>query len=73
MPQLRDAFSASGIELGQTSVSDQGAQQQQSGSQSGQPNRAGSLNGNALFGSSDEAIVIDASNGRPVSGIDLFA
>ncbi|OHV12012.1 flagellar hook-length control protein FliK [Kushneria phosphatilytica] len=73
MPQLRDAFSASGIELGQTSVSDQGAQQQQSGSQSGQPNRAGSLSGNALFGGSDETIVIDASNGRPVSGIDLFA
>ncbi|RKR06098.1 flagellar hook-length control protein FliK [Kushneria sinocarnis] len=74
MPQLRDAFSASGIELGQTSVSDQGAQQQQQSTPgSGQFSRAGMTGSDGLFPDSDDAIVIDSSGPRPLSGIDLFA
>ncbi|ART64442.1 flagellar hook-length control protein FliK [Kushneria marisflavi] len=79
LPQLRDAFSASGIELGQTSVSDQGSfqqsgfQQQQERTPGGLATRDGS---NTITGIDTDAdvISISAPPGRSLNGgIDLFA
>lgn len=79
LPQLRDAFSASGIELGQTSVSDQG-NFQQGGFQQQQERTPGALASrdasNTITGIDTDAdvISISAPPGRSLNGgIDLFA
>ncbi|WP_445621605.1 flagellar hook-length control protein FliK [Kushneria sp. Sum13] len=78
LPQLREAFSASGIELGQTSVSDQGSFQQ--GGFQQQERTPGALasrdDSNAITGidTDAEVISISALPGRSLNGgIDLFA
>lgn len=81
LPQLRDAFNANGIELGQTSVSDQGSFQQGGFQQDQERSRdaLAALNGvdsNGIAGqhSGDEIITINAPAGRALNGgIDLFA
>ncbi|REC96327.1 flagellar hook-length control protein FliK [Kushneria indalinina] len=81
LPQLREAFSASGIELGQASVSDQGSfqqggfQQQQERAPGALAGRdgAGAVSGISTEGDSD-VISITPLNGRSLNGgIDLFA
>ncbi|MFC0267307.1 flagellar hook-length control protein FliK [Kushneria aurantia] len=81
LPQLRDAFSASGIQLGETSVSDQGAfaqqnfQQQGEGSGSGRSGSAAAgMSGSVVAGGNDDIQTLEIPAGRTLSGgIDLFA
>ncbi|WP_456267381.1 flagellar hook-length control protein FliK [Kushneria sp. AK178] len=81
LPQLRDAFSASGIELGQTSVSDQGSFQQ-GGFQQQQERTPGALAAHDASGTmpgisaeaDSDVISITTPIGRALNGgIDLFA
>ena len=79
LPQLRDAFSASGIELGQTSVSDQGSfqqggfQQQQERTLDALASRDASSTITGIDTDAD-VISISALPGRSINGgIDLFA
>ncbi|WP_457807996.1 flagellar hook-length control protein FliK [Kushneria sp. EE4] len=81
LPQLREAFSANGIELGQASVSDQGSFQQ-GGFQQQQERTPGALAGRNGPGSvagldadaDNDVISISALPGRSLNGgIDLFA
>ncbi|GHC33684.1 flagellar hook-length control protein [Kushneria pakistanensis] len=81
LPQLREAFNASGIELGQTSVSDQGNfqqggfQQQQERTPGALAARDGSGTVAGINADADtDVISISPLNGRSLNGgIDLFA
>lgn len=79
LPQLRDAFSASGIELGQTSVSDQGSFQQGGFQQQQErtPDALASHDASSTITGIDtdaDVISISALPGRSLNGgIDLFA
>ncbi|WP_299261703.1 flagellar hook-length control protein FliK [uncultured Kushneria sp.] len=79
LPQLRDAFSASGIELGQTSVSDQGSFQQGGFQQQQErtPEALASRDASSTITGIDtdaDVISISALPGRSLNGgIDLFA